>query len=209
MLNILNNKYFREKQDDTKLDEDAIYLDDNKYKDSFDELLKSAKEHICKRSKLDEAEIYLDEGEYSNSSNDYSEIAKKDKSKEVAIHLNNNDDDNDNNDGDDNDEDCSDSTIDHLQIDEPDMFLTSNEENKLDYSTYDIKTDTNPKMIKKQKVSYKLFTIETQSQDYDERRDMKEYKILVRSKLDGIEVIIFLILFFLMFYFNLEFFECY
>jgi len=204
MLNILNNKYFREKQD--KLDENAIYLDDNKYKDSFDELLKSAKEHIRrKRSKLDEAEIYLDEREYSDSSTDYSEIAKENKFKEVAMHLNNNDDDGDNNDSDDNGEDCSDSIIDHLKIDESDMFLTSNEENKLDYSTYDTKTDTNSKMIKKQEVSYRLFTIETQSQDYDERRDMKEYKILVRSKLDGIEVIIFLTLFFLMSYFNPEF----
>jgi len=199
MLNILNNKYFREKQD--KLDENAIYLDDNKYKDSFDELLKSAKEHIRrKRSKLDEAEIYLDEREYSDSSTDYSEIAKENKSKEIAMHLNNNDDDGDNNDSDDNGEDCSDS-----KIDESDMFLTSNEENKLDYSTYDTKTDTNSKMIKKQEVSYRLFTIETQSQDYDERRDMKEYKILVRSKLDGIEVIIFLTLFFFMSYFNPEF----
>jgi len=190
MFNILY-KYFREEQD-----EDAIYLDNNKCKDSFDELLKNAKEHVHKRSKLDKTEIHLDEDECSDSSNGYFGIAKEDKFKEVAVHLGNSDLDDDNNDSDDNDENCSDLTVGHLKIDESDIFLNSDKENKLDYSTYNTKTNTNPKMIKKN-VSYRLFTIETQSQDYDERRDTKEYKILVRSKSDGIEVIIFLILFFL------------
>jgi len=90
---------------------------------------------------------------------------------------------------DDNDDDCND----YLKIYEEDLYLSDTDvSEKLD----DLASGkTNSKIDKQQNVSYNLFTIGPMESPKHERikHGLKEYRILVRTKTDGIEVRIFLI----------------
>jgi len=88
---------------------------------------------------------------------------------------------------DDNDDDCND----HLKIYEEDLYLSDVSE-KLD----DLASGTfNSKIDKQPNVSYNLFTIGPMESPKHERikHGVKEYRMLVRTKTDCIEVRIFLI----------------
>lgn len=119
------------------------------------------------------------EGEFSRTSNRCG-TAKGAKPEGNIIYLNDDDDDR-----------WSDSTIGCLKIDEDVTPGSDNAaEPEFDCPAFDEggKNGDHCEINQKSDVSYRLFTIETQSQDYDVRKNTTEYKILFRSKVDGIEV---------------------
>lgn len=95
----------------------------------------------------------------------------------------------------------SNSSNDHLKIYEEDLYLSDTDKSeKLDDIASGItKTEMDSKIEKEQNISYKLFTIgPMESSDHDRvKHNMKEYKMLVRTKTDGVEVRIYFILFLL------------
>lgn len=81
------------------------------------------------------------------------------------------------------------------------MYLsdTDNSEKSNNLASGTTKTETDSKIEKEQNVSYNFFTIGPMDHsDHDRvKHGVKEYKMLVRTKTDGIEVRICLILFLL------------
>lgn len=91
----------------------------------------------------------------------------------------------------------SDLCNDHLKIYEEDLYLSEEEGPEKSDDLASGKTDS--KINEQQNVLYNLFTLgPVASSDHDQiKHNIKEYKMLVRTKTDGKEVRIFLILFFL------------
>ncbi|EZA53909.1 hypothetical protein DMN91_009945 [Ooceraea biroi] len=136
----------------------------------FDEDFRIMKELLQKKksNRSDKISPAQKESKCSDSFNDDLEIAGEDESEKAAVDSHNDD---------------NDSTTGCLVIDESvERMSLSSAENESSYTDDDI---TDPEMGKGRNVSYRLFTIKAQSQDYHERRDTKQYRILVRSKLDG------------------------
>ena len=93
----------------------------------------------------------------------------------------------------------SDLCNDHLKSYEEDLYFSEEEEPGKSDDLASGKTDS--KINEQQNVLYQLFTLgPVASSDHELiKQRVKEYKMLVRTKIDGKEVRIFLILFFLTF----------
>ncbi|KAL6264947.1 hypothetical protein P5V15_005043 [Pogonomyrmex californicus] len=82
----------------------------------------------------------------------------------------------------------SDDSNSHLKLYEEDLYLSDTDKSeKSDNSANDDKTDSETDM--QQNVSYKLFTIGPESLNQKVKHNMKDYKMLVRTKIDGIETL--------------------
>lgn len=99
------------------------------------------------------------------------------------------------------DSENDDSFNDYLKDYEEALYLsdTDNSEKSNNLASGTTKTETDSKIEKEQNVSYNFFTIGPMDHsDHDRvKHGVKEYKMLVRTKTDGIEVRICLILFLL------------